>query len=200
MRKSINASLFGLLVFPGAFVLQPTSASIDVESASSRLWVKGTSSVRAWECQAPVFTTNFFATGEGALGRVLAGEKSIDSVIVSIPSATLDCRNGTMTGHMKKAIKVTEFDSITFAVKDYALAAADSGMTVSLNGSVTLGGVTKDVTIIAMAKAGPEGMLQLTGKHELSMKDYGLKAPSLMLGTMKVHDKVTVGFDLLLKN
>ena len=105
-----------------------------------------------------------------------------------------------MTGHMKKAIKVAEFDSITFAVKDYTLAAADSGMTVTLEGSLTLGGVTKDVTITAEAKAGPEGTLQLTGTHALSMKDYGLKAPSLMLGTMKVHDKVTVGFDLLLKN
>ena len=200
MRKYINASLFGLLVFPGAFALQPGAATIDVETTSSRLWVKGTSSVRAWECQAPVFTTNIFATGEDALGRVLAGEKSIDSVLVSIPSATLDCHNGTMTGHMKKAIKVAEFDSITFAVKAYTLATADSGMTVSLDGSLTLGGVTKDVTITAEAKAGPEGMLQLTGKHELSMKDYGLKAPSLMLGTMKVRDKVTVGFDLLLKN
>jgi hypothetical protein len=199
MRKSLNISLFGLLVFPGAFALQPAPATIDVESAS-RIWVKGTSSVRAWECQAPVFNTHIVASGEDALGGVLAGEKAIDSVIVSIPSATLDCRNGTMTGHMKKAIKVAEFDAITFAVRDYTMAAADSGMTVTLEGSLTLGGVTKDVTITALAKAGPEGTLQLTGKHELSMKDHGLKAPSLMLGTMKVHDKVTVGFDLLLKN
>ena len=196
MRKSLNISLFGLLVFPGVLALQP--ATIDVESAS-RIWVKGTSSVRAWECQAPVFNTHIVAS-EDALAGVLAGEKSIDSVIVSIPSATLDCHNGTMTGHMKKAIKVAEFDSITFAVKDYTVAAADSGMTVTLEGFLTLGGVTKDVTITALAKAGPEGTLQLTGKHELSMKDHGLKAPSLMLGTMKVHDKVTVGFDLLLKN
>jgi polyisoprenoid-binding protein YceI len=200
MQRSLNASLFfGLLIFPTAFALPTPIRSIDVESAS-RLWVKGTSSVRAWECQAPVFTTHIAGNGEDALGRVLAGEKAIDSVTVSIPSATLDCRNGTMTGHMKKAIKVAEFDSITFAVKTYTLAAADSGMIVTLDGSLTLGGVTKDVTITATAKAGPEGMVQLTGKHELSMKDYGLKAPSLMLGTMKVHDKVTVGFDLLLKN
>lgn len=199
MRKSINASFFGLLALPAAFALQTTPLTIDVESAS-RIWVKGTSSVRAWECQAPIFNTHIVTSGEDAVARILAGERSIDSVIVSIPSASLDCRNGTMTGHMKKAIKVAEFDSITFAVKTYALETTAEAVTVTLDGSLTLGGVTKDVTITALAKAGPDGTLQVTGTHELSMKDYGLKAPSLMLGTMKVHDKVTVGFDLLLKN
>jgi hypothetical protein len=32
------------------------------------------------------------------------------------------------------------------------------------------------------------------------MRDYDLKPPTLMFGRIKVHDKVTVGFDLLLKN
>ena len=199
MRKSLNASLFGLLVAPAAFALHTLPAPIDVEPAS-RIWVKGTSSVRAFECQAPVFVTKIVSDDEEALAGVLAGAKTIDSASISLPSATLDCRNGQMTGHMKKAIKATEFDSITFSVKDYTLAAADSAMTVTLDGTLTLGGVTKDVVITALAKARPEGTLQLTGKHELSMKDYGLKPPTLMFGTMKVHDKVTINFDLLLKN
>ncbi len=199
MRKSLNASLFGLLVFPTAFALQNPTPVIDVESAS-RIWVKGTSSVRGWECQAPVFTPRIVAAAENALAAVLAGEKAIDSVIVAIPTASMDCRNGTMTGHMKKAIKVAEFDSITFALKSYNLAPTADDVTVTLDGTLTLGGVTKDITITALGKATAEGTLQVTGTYELSMKDYGLKAPSLMLGTMKVHDKVTVGFDLLLKN
>jgi hypothetical protein len=32
------------------------------------------------------------------------------------------------------------------------------------------------------------------------MTDYGLKAPTLMMGTMKVDEKVKVGFDLFLKS
>lgn len=197
MRKSIIASLIAVLAAPAAIVAQ--SPTISLESAS-RVWVKGTSSVRAWECQAPVVVPRITAAGQNSLAAVLAGEKAIDSVIVAIPSAAMDCRNGTMTGHMKKAIKVAEFDSITFALKTYALAPTADEVTVTMEGSLTLGGVTKDVTITALGKATAEGLLQVAGTYELSMKDYGLKAPSLMLGTMKVHDKVTVGFDLLLKN
>jgi hypothetical protein len=32
------------------------------------------------------------------------------------------------------------------------------------------------------------------------MSDFGLKAPSLMMGAMKVQDVVKVNFDLVLKN
>lgn len=199
MRKVFHASVFSLLMMPAAFVVPTPNTSIDVDP-TSRVWVKGTSSVRAFECQAPVFVTSIFSAADGALAGILAGEKTVDSVAFSVPSATMDCRNGQMTGHMKKALKVTEFDSITFSAKDYSLATADSGMTVVLNGTLTLGGVAKEISMTALAKPGPEGSLQLTGRHELSMKDYGLKPPTLMFGTMKVHDKVTVGFDLLLKN
>jgi hypothetical protein len=32
------------------------------------------------------------------------------------------------------------------------------------------------------------------------MTEFGLKPPTLMLGTMKVDEKITVGFDVVLKN
>lgn len=199
MRRFRNASAFGMLIMPAALIYQTTRSPIDIETAS-RLWVKGTSSVRAFECQAPVFTARIVSNTPEPLVAILAGEKGIDSARLSVPSATLDCRNGTMTGHMKKAIKAAEFDSISLAITDYTLTAGDSGMIVTLAGSLTLGGVAKDVTIPALARAAPEGTLQLTGNYELNMRDYGLKPPSLMLGAMKVRDRVTVGFDLLLKN
>jgi hypothetical protein len=199
MHKSITTSVLGILIVPTTLFLRTPTASIDVD-ATSRIWVKGTSSVRAWECQAPVFVTHVVAAGEDAIARVLAGEKAVDSASVSVVSAAMDCHNGQMTGHMKKALKTTEFDSITFSVKDYALTVGDSGTTVTLDGALTLGGVSKDISITALAKVGPEGTIQLTGKHELNMRDYDLKPPTLMFGRIKVHDKVTVGFDLLLKN
>jgi hypothetical protein len=46
----------------------------------------------------------------------------------------------------------------------------------------------------------PTDALRVTGKYELNMKDFGVKPPTLMLGTMRVGEKVTVNFDLLLKS
>ena len=41
---------------------------------------------------------------------------------------------------------------------------------------------------------------QVKGVYDLRMTDFGLKAPSLMMGTMKVQDVVKVNFDLVLKS
>ena len=40
----------------------------------------------------------------------------------------------------------------------------------------------------------------MSGAYDLSMRDFELKPPSLMLGTIKVGDRIKVRFDLLLKN
>jgi hypothetical protein len=42
------------------------------------------------------------------------------------------------------------------------------------------------------------GTVTLKGTKLLKMTDYGVKPPSLMFGTMKVADAVTVSFDLVL--
>jgi hypothetical protein len=34
----------------------------------------------------------------------------------------------------------------------------------------------------------------------INMKEWGVKPPSLMMGTMKVKENVTVGFDVALKH
>ncbi|MGQ0649385.1 MAG: YceI family protein [Gemmatimonadaceae bacterium] len=199
MRRSIVVSLAGLLVIPAALAFRAATTPMQVEP-TSRLWVKGTSSVRGFECQAPVFDAQIVSAGPDAVAAVLAGTKGIGSVTLTIPADKLDCRNGTMTGHMLKAIKAADNATITFNVGSYSLTSAARGVDVTLEGTLTLGGVAKEVTINAAAKTGPDGALQVTGTYELNMRDYGLKPPSLMLGTMRVHDKVTVGFDFLLKN
>ena len=40
----------------------------------------------------------------------------------------------------------------------------------------------------------------MTGTHEVRMTEFGLKPPKLMLGTMKVDEKIKVGFEIALKD
>ena len=55
------------------------------------------------------------------------------------------------------------------------------------------------VTITAKGTEGADGTLHVTGTHEVDMKQFDLKPPTLMMGTMKVDPKVKVSFDLFLK-
>jgi polyisoprenoid-binding protein YceI len=121
----------------------------------------------------------------GAAAAVLGGEKAVRSVELRIPAARLDCRNGTMNEHMYKAIRAAEHGEIVFKLASYDVSAADGAVRGTLAGTLTLGGVTRTIAVEASgAGAGPNA-LRVTGTHQLKLSDFGLKAPSLMMGTMK---------------
>lgn len=174
-------------------------APIDMQP-ESRLWIAGTSTVRSFQCQATSFDAKIESAPNGAVASVLAGEKVVSSVVVTVPVEKLDCKNGTMNEHMRKALKASQNPTVVFRVDTYELVRASDGVTVTLNGTLTLGGVEKPITVIAQAKPGENGTLLVSGTREVRMTEFGLKPPTLMLGTMKVDDRVKVGFDVVLKD
>jgi polyisoprenoid-binding protein YceI len=111
----------------------------------------------------------------------------------------MECGNGTMNEHMKKALKVSEFPTIEFKLSSYDVTRGAEASTGTLKGTLTLGGVQKSISIPAEGKT-DAGALHVTGSYELKMSDYDLKAPTLMFGRIKVRDAVNVKFDLLLKS
>jgi polyisoprenoid-binding protein YceI len=199
LANQVSLSLVLAAVLP-AIVASNGARRVPLElQPESRLWVAGTSTVRAFQCQATSFDAKVTAAA-GAASAVLAGEKAVSSVDVTVPVEKLDCRNGTMNEHMRKALKAKEHPTVTFRVASYELAKVADAVTVTLTGTLTLGGVEKPITVIAQAKPGDDGKLLVSGTHEVRMTEFGLKPPTLMLGTMKVDEKIKVGFDVVLKD
>jgi polyisoprenoid-binding protein YceI len=166
---------------------------------ASKLWVEGTSTVRSFSCQAADVKATVEASGTNAVARLLTGDKAVEAVTVVVASAQLDCGNGTMNEHLRKALKTDAAPTITFHVTSYELTKDANGIAGTLTGTLTLGGTTKTITVPATG-AMAAGALHVTDAYPLAMSDYALKAPSLMFGRIKVRDQVTVKFDLLLKS
>jgi len=196
--RLLKALVPAVILAPAIIAWSSARDSLTVQP-QSRLWVEGTSTVRGFECKATSFQSHVEATGPTAVSAVLAGEKGVSGVELTIPIAQLDCGNGTMTDHMRKALKATENPEIVFHLSSYDLAKAADGVQATLNGTLNLGGVEKPIVVNADVKEGADGALHVVGVHEIMMKEYGLKPPSLMMGTMKVNERVKVRFDLLLK-
>lgn len=184
-----------------ALVLPTRSApEILVSQPQSRLWVEGTSSLKSFSCKAPEFTLTVNANGTGAVAAVLAGQKAVRSIELTVPSAKLDCSNGTMNEHMLKAIKADESATIRFTLSGYDVAANTKGAEGTIRGTLTLGGTEHPIDIAAVATDAGNGAMRVAGSYELALSAFNLKAPSLMFGSIKVGDKVQVKFDLVLKN
>jgi len=180
----------------GAWTLYEEQLALQPQS---KLWVEGTSTVRSWSCQASDVRATVDASGTNAVARLMTGEKSVQTVNVVLSSEKMDCGNGTMNEHMRKAIKANDNPTIAFKVTSYDLAREANGVSGTLNGTLSLGGQTKTIAVPAKGTV-TDGALHVTGAYELAMSDYDLTAPSLMFGRIKVRDKVTVKFDLLLKS
>lgn len=197
-RIERNLVLAQFALAPALFAWAATPSAIDLQP-ESKVWVEGTSSVRGYKCSAAGLNATLQSAGN-AVQAILAGDKAVSGADLTIDVAQLECGNGTMNGHLRKALKVEANPAIAFKLASYELTKSADTLRIEMTGDLTIADAQKTITLQALAKDGGNGTLLIEGIHELNMTDYGIKPPKLMLGALKVHDKVKVGFSLLLKD
>jgi len=183
-------------------VLAPIRIAADdlVAQPQSKIWVEGTSTIKAFQCQVPEFTISVKGTGAGAVSAVLAGEKAVRTVELSVPAAKIECGNGTMNDHMRTALKAVENPSIKFNLASYDVAKGTDAVKGTMRGWLALGGAQHPIDISAVATDAGNGAMRIVGGYEVALSAFDLKRPSLMFGRIKVGDKVQVKFDFVFKS
>jgi polyisoprenoid-binding protein YceI len=166
----------------------------------SKIWVEGTSTIKAFQCSVPDFGLTVSAEGTGAVGAVLAGHKAVRTVELTVPAAKIECGNGTMNEHMRKALKTEENPTVKFSLASYDVGKAGDGVQGTVRGSLTLGGTQHPIEVTAVATDAGNGALRIIGGYDVALSAFDLKRPSLMFGRIKVGDVVQVKFDLVLKS
>jgi polyisoprenoid-binding protein YceI len=190
MRKTLvigiaAALLIGKSVTTGS--AQPTASPSLSLAKESRLWFDGTSTVRSFSCVATKLHADVTAEPQGDPASI------VKTASLNVPVAGLDCRNGTMNGHMQKALKVEANPLIMWRMTSYKV----EGSTVVIDGFLTIAGKENPIELRGTGSA-DNGVLRVKGSKQLRMTEYGVKPPKLMLGAMKVADQVTVGYDIML--
>lgn len=186
------------LLFAGAASAQ-APAAVQLQP-KAELVVDGTSTVRDFSCRAKTLNAQLKpGAADASLALdTLAG--AIAEVQLEVPIKDLDCANETMNEHMREALQAEKNPTIRLRVTGYEVgAAAEGAAPVKLQGELTIAGATKPVTLVASARPAADGTLHVEGRYALKMTDWGVKPPSLMLGTMKVRDLVHIRFDVALK-
>ncbi len=197
MTGRIRGAAAAILIAAIAGAWRPSSEPPLTLRTESKVWFDGKSTVRDWSCKATQIDARIDAEA-GAVANVLRAQKAVKSVTLTFPTAKLDCANGTMNGHMMRALHGTEHPAITFTLTGYELAAG-AAVQGTMNGTLTINGVTKPVSFSAQYAAGTAGALRVTGTYALRMTEWGVEPPKLMMGALKVDPMVTVSFDLQLQ-
>jgi polyisoprenoid-binding protein YceI len=194
MRKRLVPLIVATLAWAGSAAAQSVTVA-----PGAQLAVDGDSTVRTFTCKAQKLDVKL-QVNEGASLAPEQLAQALSGLSFELPTAQLDCANDTMNGHLREALKAKENPSITFKMASYTAGApqADGRRVLRIRGNLTLAGATRPVELTAIASPTPNG-LRVQGRHALRMTEWGVKPPSLMLGTMKVKEAVAIRFDLALQ-
>jgi len=177
-----------LLCLPIVLAAQPTAYR---HSTGTTLSVKGTSTLHDWTM------TSTEATVQAGIEQAGAGD--LAAVSLTVPVASLKSGKGAMDRNAQEALKAKQHPDIRFALKA-PVGPTTTGSTVSwpAAGTLTIAGVSRDVTVAVSCTRAADGSLTCTGSVPLKMTDYGVKPPVLMMGTLKTGNDVTVDFSIRL--
>jgi polyisoprenoid-binding protein YceI len=194
----LRHSLLSLLC-AGAVAHAQAPAAVKLQPGAE-LAIDGKSTVRDFTCSAATLSAEL---APGAPEAALTLEKlagAVGEVKLEIPVNALDCANETMNEHLLEALKAEEHPTIRFRLTAYEVGAVADGLApLKLVGELSFAGQTRPVKLNASARPTADGGLRVEGRYTLKMTDWGVKPPSLMLGTMKVREAVVIRFAVALK-
>jgi polyisoprenoid-binding protein YceI len=128
--------------------------------------------------------------GEAGLWRLASTQITVDMTTLK---SDRDRRDAQLRG---RGIQSDTFPTSTFDLATPVALPADFGIAdvaVSLPGKLTLHGVTKDVTIDALARVEADGTVVVAGSLPILFADYGIEAPNVA-GIIAVQDNGTMEF------
>ncbi len=161
---------------------------VDYELAKeSRMWIDGTSTVHDWTCNVGD-VTGTISMDPGAL--------TISKATVIVPSAAIDCDNGTMNKKVADALSIKKHPAVKFSLSSGKITDGGDKLNIQVVGRLDLAGQTKVVSATATATPLGNGLYKIAGKLPIAMSAFGIDPPRAMLGTLKTGNEVNVRFEL----
>lgn len=169
----------------------PPSSAANIPTKEGTVKIEGTATIYGnWACEGQASVA---ATPGNALEPVPGFPGGVKKTVVKVVVHDIECGDGTMNKHLRKALKEKDHPTIEFETDKYTL--QNNGGAVKAFGELSIAGVPRPVELDANLTALPEGGVRVVGEVDIQMKEYGVKPPSLLFGTLKVRPDVTVIFD-----
>jgi len=150
----------------------------------SKLWLEGDSTLHPYRSDAERID----------LTAELERQKP-SKLTVRIPIAALKSEHKGLDKNLQAALKAKDNPDIVFTLEKFE--AAPGSDEVTAIGNLTVAGATKEETIRAKV-AWKDGRAVVDGQEPLLMTDFGVKPPTMMMGTIKTSDRIVVKFHLVL--
>ncbi|SHK35521.1 YceI family protein [Rhodothermus profundi] len=178
----------GLLMI-GAGVAQAQPVTLALQSEGSSFEVRGTSTLHDWTCT----VTDW----QGTVSLETFGDSVwVQAAVVVVPVTALACGNGAMDRKLRRALKADVYPEIRFVLTQVdSVERIPEGYRLYVQGQLTVAGAERAVRLQVLARAEKAGW-RFQGMLPLSMRAFGIKPPTAMLGVLRTGDQVVVRFEV----
>ncbi len=188
-RYLFSTALVSLFWLSGVSNMSLLVYKIDV--SKSKITILGTSNVHNWETYAENITGTFEIDRSGKKVKVIKAAK------VTIPVTSIGSGKRLMDSKTYDALKADKYPFITFVLKNViSIDNVSDAQKITAAGTLSIAGVTKNVTLNAMAVELSDGRIRLEGTKEIVLSDFGIEPPTAMFGALKTGGKVSVQFTI----
>lgn len=185
--------LFSILFLSLFLILQHESVENKIEviiKEDSRLFIKGTSNVNQFTCdyKKPLEPQSLSLIYEEI-------EKSwvLQDAELFLKSTSFDCGGRKINKDFQELIKSSQFPSIQIEVCE--IKPEDSHLTAKIE--VSIAGITKPFPVTIAIDNDKDSTY--TSILKLNIEDFDLKAPTKMMGLIKVHEEISIHVNLHLE-
>ncbi len=177
-----------ILVIPDTMTQSLTYTS----TGDSHITVIGTSSLHDWELHSETLMSEaVFSTGNGET------LESLESVIFILEKTTLESERSRLQRMAHEEMDAENHPEITFRSNDNGTIQRNGDeYEVTATGDLTISGVTRRISVEATCINGADEIV-CAGTKDLQMTDFDIDPPTLMFGTIRTHDEVTVEFRMV---
>jgi len=162
-------------------------------SSATTVIVKGTSTLHDWDMTSSTGRTQ-------ASFSVVNGEiKGISALTFTVGAETLKSSRSGLDKNAYKALDTKKHKEIAYKMTSGTVAKSGSNYTVKTEGTLTVAGSSKPLSITATATLNADGSISVNGETKFAMTGYGVKPPTVMMGTIKTGDEITITYGAKLK-
>jgi hypothetical protein len=201
IRNTSIATLLCTVVAAGAAYAAnvPDTSSRLTLAQASRLTLKGKSTMHdfsstATKLQLAIELADVLPAGDSTIAR-LATPGAVKSIVLTIPVEGLKSEKDALDKNMYKALKASANPNIVFRLHSATAGAVANEFRIA--GELEVAGQTQPIEIAVRASECPEG-IALEGSKALLMSRFGIKPPSMFLGTLKTNDQIVIDWRLVL--
>ncbi|MDB5191013.1 MAG: YceI family protein [Segetibacter sp.] len=189
-------TLKSLAIIPAMFFttcFTTLSAQSVFQSQVMNISLTGTSSIHDWEMKA--------ANGKSEATFVVDANGNVSSLSrlsFTLPAKSLKSKHTMMDNNTYKALNTSKNPNIIFVLTS-ATVSPKGANNYLLNcvGKLTIAGTTKETDLVATGKYNPaDKSFTINGVKKMKMTDYNVKPPTVMMGTIKTGNDISIAYNL----